>query len=187
MLFGGELVVERQTGQFFGSLKWADWQNLSKNLKKAKIWNNLMVTVLFSFFMGKLIFSFLALKPFCFGWMPHASLSICFWLQQFLETFTLNYSQTPEILPTPTCLLSMCLLMRSLPLQMFPQSCSVDAGSKLLHAKYNRVLFRRSIKHCLLAPVTKWVRLIPRPFLIITHWGWSWSDSKKQLDEWWCW
>ena len=29
-------------------------------------------------------------------------------------------------------------------------------SEKLLHAKYNRVLFRRSIKHRLLATVTKW-------------------------------
>ena len=162
MLFGGELC---SCGEANGTIFWifevSRLTEFIKELEKVKFWNNLMVTVLFSFFMGKLIFFFLALKPFRFGWMPHASLSICFWLQQFLETFTLNYSQTPEILPTPTCLLSMCLLMRSLPLQMFPQSCSVGAGSKLLHAKYNRVLFRRGIKHRLLAAVTKWLRPPP--------------------------
>ena len=152
MLFGGELCsFGEANGTIFLIFEVSRLTEFIKELEKVKFWNNLMVTVIFSFFMGKLIFSFLALKPFCFGWMPHASLSICFWLQQFLETFMLNYSQTPEILPTPTCLLSMCLLMRSLPLQMFPQYCSVDAGSKLLHAKYNRVLFRRSIKHRLLA------------------------------------
>ena len=159
MLFGGELC---SCGEANGTIFWifevSRLTEFIKELEKVKFWNNLMVTVLFSFFMGKLIFSFLALKPFCFGWMPHASLSICFWLQQFLETFTLNYSQTPEILPTP-------------PRAYYPCACSCArylckcfhnlTGSKLLHAKYNRVLFRRGIKHRLLAAVTKWLRPPP--------------------------